>query len=65
MGEIVNLRMHRKRAGRRKADERAAENRALHGMSKADRTLRKAERNKAQRELEGHRIDNIDNGDGP
>ena len=60
MGDVVNLRTHRKRAARRKADERAAENRALHGMSKADRTRLTSEKDKANRELDSHQIDTGD-----
>ena len=57
MGEVVNLRTTRKRAARQKAAERAAENRVLYGTSKADRTLLKAKRKKAERALDQHRID--------
>ncbi len=60
MGDIVNLRTHRKRAARRKAEERAAENRVVHGMSKADRTQLKSEKDQAKRELDRHRIDTGD-----
>jgi hypothetical protein len=57
MGDVVNLRTIRKRAGRRQAAERAAENRVLYGTPKSERTLLEAKKNKADRELEQHRID--------
>lgn len=60
MGDVVNLRTHRKRAARQKAEERAAENRVIHGMSKADRAQIKSEKDKAKRELDLHRIDTGD-----
>jgi hypothetical protein len=56
MGQIVNLRIARKRSARRKDDERAAANRAQHGRSKAERLLVDAQRDKADRELDQHRI---------
>ena len=60
MGEVVNLRKIRKGALRRQAAEHAAENRVLHGMSKAVRTLLKAKRDKARRELDQQRIETGD-----
>ena len=60
MGEIVNLRTHRKRALRLRQDAIATENRATHGQSKADRSLDEARRDKAGRELDQHRIETGD-----
>ncbi len=57
MAEIVNLRLARKRAGRQRAQERAAAARVSHGMSKTERMLAKADRDKIRRELDGHRIE--------
>jgi hypothetical protein len=57
MGDIVNLRMARKRVRRRHEEERAAKARSAHGIAKADRTLAKTERSRSRRELEGHRIE--------
>lgn len=56
MVEIVNLRLARKRADRRRSDERAAGARVTHGMSKAERRLAKANRDKIRRDLDEHRI---------
>jgi len=57
MAEIVNLRMARKRAGRQSSERQAAEARVFHGMSKADRSLARSNREKIRRELEEHRIE--------
>lgn len=60
MGDLVNLRIIRKRAKRREASERAAANRLLHGVSKAERDLATTHRDRAQHALEQHRIDKGD-----
>jgi len=60
MGEVVNLRSARKRAARGKSELRAAEKRLQHGRSKAERSLGKTQKAKAQRDLEHHRIDRGD-----
>jgi hypothetical protein len=56
MGEVVNLRMLRKRAARRTAAEEAAGNRLKHGRSKQERTLEAAQSAKARRDLDKHRV---------
>ena len=57
MGEVVNLRMARKR--RRRADEeaRAEENRARFGRTRAQKRGDDMERDLAQRTLDAHRRD--------
>jgi hypothetical protein len=57
MAEIINLRIARKRADRQRSKERAAAARVSHGMSKAERMLGKANRDKIRRELDKHRIE--------
>lgn len=57
VAEIVNLRIARKRADRRRSEERAAVARVSHGMSKAERMLAKANRDKIRREVDEHRIE--------
>jgi Domain of unknown function (DUF4169) len=57
MAEIVNLRLARKRADRQRSEERAAEARVTHGMSKTERRLAKANRDKIRRDLDEHRIE--------
>ena len=56
MGDIVNLRRARKRQDRRRDDAKAAENRIVYGMTKAERRSIEAEREKAERDLNAHRI---------
>lgn len=57
MAEIVNLRIARKRAERRRADSAAAKNRQAHGASKAQRAEAEAERDKLRKTLDRHRIE--------
>jgi hypothetical protein len=60
VGEVVNLRIARKRAARGQSDARAAEKRLQSGRSKAQRSLAKKRETKAQRDLDQHRIDRGD-----
>lgn len=57
MAEVINLRIARKRADRQLSEKRAAAARASHGMSKADRMLAKANRDKIRHDLDEHRIE--------
>jgi len=54
---VINLNRFRKTKKREEAQQRAAENRAIHGRSKKDRQAETDERRRAQRELEGKRLD--------
>jgi hypothetical protein len=56
-GEIVNLRMARKRRGRAQAEAAAEANRVKFGRSKEDRQLSEAQRELEARRIEGHRRD--------
>ena len=60
MGDVVNLRTHRKRADRREKADRAAERRAQHGATKAERQLTAAQAERAERDLDLHRLDTGD-----
>ncbi|MBV5257938.1 DUF4169 family protein [Synechococcus moorigangaii CMS01] len=53
MAELVNLRTARKRKAKEAADRHAAANRAAFGQTKAEKQKRKAETDKAARELDG------------
>ncbi|PKB24925.1 uncharacterized protein DUF4169 [Novosphingobium kunmingense] len=55
MAEIVNLRLVRKARARGAAADKAAQNRALHGLTKAERTRQKTEAERAARMLDGAR----------
>jgi hypothetical protein len=62
MGDIVNLRMARKRAKRHAAETEAASNRLAHGRPKSDRAAEQSQREQARKSLDQHRIEM---GDGP
>jgi hypothetical protein len=53
--EIVNLRLARKRAQRRKDEDAAAAKRVAHGTPKSLRKEIEAKRDKANRDLDSHR----------
>ena len=57
MGDIVNLRQHRKRKARARKEEVAAENRARFGTTKDERERNAARQEKEHRHLDGHRRD--------
>jgi hypothetical protein len=57
MADIINLRRARKRKERAAKDARAAENRTAFGRGKAERALSAAQRDIAERRLEGHKRD--------
>ncbi len=55
MGEIVNLKLARKRKARAEKDGRAAENRILFGRTKAEKQQTEAERLRTVTSLNGHK----------
>ena len=55
MGEIVNLKRHRKRKDRAAKEEIAAENRVQFGRTKAEKELTEALNEKAAKDLEQHK----------
>lgn len=56
MAEIINLRRARKQKVRAEAEKTAEQNRISFGRTKAERNLTKAERDKAVRHIDGHRL---------
>ncbi len=60
MGEIVNLRLARKRLAREEAERKAARRRAEFGQPKAETQAEAKRRELAERALEGHRRDGAD-----
>lgn len=56
MAEIINLRRVRKQRARQEAEQQAQQNRITFGRTKAERSLTEAERDKAARTLDGHRL---------
>ncbi len=57
MGEIVNLRMARKRKARAQTERAAEQNRITFGRTKQERAMTQAERDLAARQLDAHRRD--------
>lgn len=55
MGEIVSLKLHRKRKDRAAREEVAAENRVQFGRTKAEKELTEALNEKAAKDLEQHK----------
>lgn len=58
MGEVVNLRMARKRAARASKEREAEANRALHSVPGAERRLAEAREQAQARRLDAHRLEN-------
>jgi len=60
MGDVVNLRLQRKRRQRQQNADEAALQRALHGISKGERSLKEARERQANLKLDQHRLDTGD-----
>jgi HAMP domain-containing protein len=60
MVELINLRMARKRAKQRQDDLRAATHRLAYGQPKHRRKLAAAQKAKATRDLDRHKVDKGD-----
>ena len=56
MGDIVNLRLAKKRRAKSFSDESAAQNRALFGLSKQQKAASKITADLAEKQLDQHRI---------
>ena len=57
MGEIVNLRLARKRRDRDERDKAAEANRVQHGLSKAEKHLAEARQELDAKRLDAHRLE--------
>ena len=60
MGEVVNLKRFKKRAGREQAAKLADANRARFGRTKSERVLEERRAERADALLDQHRIDGED-----
>ena len=60
MAELINLRLARKRAQRRKDEREADNNRLVHGEPKALREQRQREDERSERVIEAHRRERED-----
>ena len=56
MGEVVNLRIARKRRRREDEARQAEENRVRHGLTRAEKTSARVERRRSIDVLDGHRL---------
>ena len=63
MGEVVNLRIARKRRRREDEARQADENRVRHGLTKAEKTVARSERRRSVDALDGHRLSKGDQDD--
>jgi hypothetical protein len=62
MGDIINLRRARKAKTKVERDREAEANRAMHGRTRVERNQSGAEKRRADRKLDGHRLgDETDN----
>lgn len=57
MGDIINLKRVRKTRDRKTAQDQAAANRALHGQTRAEKQVVKAEAERLARTLDGAKRD--------
>ncbi len=57
VGDLLNLRQIKKRAGRDEAAKQAETNRALFGRTKAEKNRDKSQARRSDKLLDGHRID--------
>ena len=60
MANILNLRREKKRRARDRARETADANAARHGRTGHEKRVTETERERARREIEGHRLDDDD-----
>jgi hypothetical protein len=57
MGEVLSLKLHRKRKTRSAKESEAAANRAKFGRAKDERKLTEAKRDREEKRLDGHKIE--------
>ena len=60
MGEVVNLNKYRKLKARKEKERLAEKNRAKHGFTPAERSLREKKKELELKRLEGHKLDKSD-----
>jgi len=57
MGDVVSLKLHRKRKARAEREAEADQNRIDHGLTRQERELIEARNEKAAKELDGNKRD--------
>lgn len=55
MGDVVSLKLHRKRRARAEQEAEAEQNRITHGLTRAERSLTEARNEKAKKDLDGQK----------
>lgn len=55
MGDVLSLKLHKKRKARAEKEMQAEQNRISHGRSKAERALTDARNEKAKKDLDGNK----------
>ena len=55
MGDVLSLKLHKKRKARAEKEMQAEQNRISHGRSKAERELTDARNEKARKDLDGNK----------
>ena len=60
MGDVVNLKRFKKRAGRKRSAQQAEADRARFGRTKSERTLDQQRSSRAKDLLDQHRLDGED-----
>jgi Domain of unknown function (DUF4169) len=57
LAEILNLRLARKAKARKEAEQQAQQNRVIFGQTKAEKTLRKAQKQRLDKVLDAGKIE--------
>ena len=57
MGDVLSLKLHRKRKARADKESEAEQNRITHGLSRAERELAEARNEKAKKDLDAKKRD--------
>ena len=57
MSDVISLRAARKAKSRTEKDKHATQNRTLHGRTKAEKLREKKEKERVQKLLDGHKMD--------
>lgn len=57
MGDVISLNKFKKKKERAEKAQRAAENRLKHGKTKTERAVEKKERELADKQLDGHKLE--------
>ena len=65
MAQIINLNKRRKAKKRQDREKKAAENRIKYGRTKQERLIAKQEQERANKHIDGHKLENDNQTDAP